>query len=54
MKIWNEVESWFKTESYILYGHYLVYCLDNYCKVNLRYRTIEEYLVIVNEYLKIY
>lgn len=43
-----------KTESYMSYGDYLDYWLDNYCKVNLKYRTIEEYSVIVNKYLKIY
>lgn len=42
-----------KTESYMSYGDYLDYWLDNYCKVNLKYRTIEEYSVIVNKYLKI-
>ena len=36
------------------YGDYLDYWLDNYCKVNLKYRTREEYSVIVNKYLKIY
>lgn len=29
------------------------YWPDNYCKVNLKYRTIEEYSAIVNKYLKI-
>lgn len=43
-----------KTEAYMSYGDYLDYWLDNYCKVNLKYRTIEEYSVIVNKYLKIY
>lgn len=33
---------------------FLDYWLDNFCKVNLKYRTIEEYSVIVNKYLKIY
>lgn len=42
-----------KIEGYMSYGDYLDYWLENYCKVNLKYRTIEEYSVIVNKYLKI-
>lgn len=34
------------------YGDYLDYWIENYCKVNLKYRTIEEYSVIVNKCLK--
>ena len=41
-----------KVEGYMSYGDYLDYWLENYCKVNLKYRTIEEYSVIVNKYLK--
>ena len=41
-----------KIEGYMSYGDYLDYWLENYCKVNLKYRTIEEYSVIVNKYLK--
>lgn len=37
-------------ECNISYSDYLDYWLDNYCKVNLKYR----YSVIVNKYLKIY
>ena len=34
-----------KVEGYMSYGDYLDYWLENYCKVNLKYRTIEEYLI---------
>lgn len=34
------------------YGDYLDYWLENYCKDNLKHRTIEEYSVIANKYLK--
>lgn len=35
------------------YGYYLDYWIENYCKVNLKHKTIEEYSVIANKYLKI-
>ena len=40
-------------ESYMSYSDYLDYWLKNYCEVNLKYRTIEEYTTIVNKYLKL-
>lgn len=40
------------TEAFMSYGDYLDYWLKNYCEVHLKYRTIEEYSVIVNKYLK--
>lgn len=40
------------TEDFMSYGDYLDYWLKNYCEVHLKYRTIEEYSVIVNKYLK--
>lgn len=41
----------FKEEK-ITYADYLDYWLENYCKVNLKYNTIQAYTVIVNKYLK--
>ena len=41
-----------KIEAYMSYGDYLDYWLENYCKDNLKHRTIEEYSVIANKYLK--
>lgn len=38
--------------SQISYSDYLDYWLDNYCKINLRYNTIQAYTTIVNKYLK--
>lgn len=34
----------------MFYGDYWI---ENYCKANLKHRTIEEYSVIANKYLKI-
>ncbi len=41
------------SEIFMSYGDYLDYWLKNYCEAYLKYRTIEEYSVIVNKYLKI-
>ena len=41
----------FKEEN-ISYSDYLDYWLNNYCKTNLRYNTIQAYTTIVNKYLK--
>ena len=41
-----------RVKSYMSYGDYLDYWLENYCEVNLKYRTIEEYSIIANKYLK--
>lgn len=41
----------FKEEN-ISYSDYLDYWLDNYCRINLRYNTIQAYRTIVNKYLK--
>jgi len=40
------------SETFMSYGDYLDYWLKNYCEVYLKYRTIEEYSVIINKYLK--
>lgn len=40
------------SETFMSYGDYLDYWLKNYCEAYLKYRTIEEYSVIVNKYLK--
>lgn len=34
------------------YEDYLDYWIENYCKTAFRYRTVEEYSVIANKYLK--
>ena len=34
------------------YSDYLDYWLDNYCKNNLKYNTIQTYTIIINKYLK--
>lgn len=34
------------------YGDYLDYWLNNYCKNNLKYNTIQTYTIIINKYLK--
>ena len=39
----------FKEEN-ISYADYLDYWLENYCKTNLRYNTIQAYTTIVNKY----
>lgn len=39
-------------ETFMSYSDYLDYWLKNYCEVYLKYRTIEEYSVIINKYLK--
>lgn len=41
-------------ENNISYSDYLDYWLENYCKANLRYNTIQAYTTIVNKYLKPY
>ena len=39
-------------ENNISYSDYLDYWLENYCKTNLRYNTIQAYTTIINKYLK--
>lgn len=39
-------------ENNISFSDYLDYWLENYCRVNLKYNTIEKYQYIVNKYLK--
>lgn len=39
-------------ESNISYSDYLDYWMQNYCKVNLRYNTIQAYNTIIEKYLK--
>lgn len=39
-------------ESNISYSDYLDYWMENYCKVNLRYNTIQAYNTIIEKYLK--
>ena len=34
------------------YSDYLDYWLNNYCKNNLKYNTIQTYTIIINKYLK--
>ena len=34
------------------YSDYLDYWLENYCKNNLKYNTIQTYTIIINKYLK--
>jgi len=41
-----------KTEAFMSYGDYLDYWIENYCKISFRHRTVEEYSVIANKYLK--
>ena len=39
-------------ESKLSYSDYLDYWLDNYCKNNLKYNTIEAYKVLIEKYIK--
>lgn len=39
-------------ECKISYSDYLDYWLDNYCKINLRYNTIQAYTTIIRKYIK--
>lgn len=39
-------------EKNISYSDYLDYWMENYCKVNLKYNTIEKYNTIIEKYLK--
>lgn len=39
-------------ESFMSYGDYLDYWIENYCEVNLKHSTLEEYKTIVKKYLK--
>ena len=41
-------------ENKISYSDYLDYWIENYCKPNLRYNTIQTYITIINKYLKPY
>lgn len=34
------------------YSDYLDYWLDNYCKINLKYNTIQAYKTLINKYIK--
>ena len=34
------------------YGDYLEYWLDNYCRVNLKYNTVQKYQVLIRKYIK--
>lgn len=46
------VNGGYHPEAFMSYGDYLDFWLKNYCEVYLKYRTIEEYSVIINKYLK--
>lgn len=46
-----ECRSTFK-ECKISYGDYLEYWLDNYCRVNLKYNTVQKYQVLIRKYIK--
>ena len=39
-------------ESKLSYSDYLDYWLDNYCKNNLKYNTVEAYKTLINKYIK--
>ena len=39
-------------ESKLSYSDYLDYWLDNYCKNNLKYNTVETYKSLINKYIK--
>ncbi|MDO5569798.1 MAG: site-specific integrase [bacterium] len=39
-------------ECTLSYSDYLDYWLDNYCKVNLKYNTIQAYKSLINKYIK--
>ena len=39
-------------ECNISYSDYLDYWLENYCKVNLKYNTIQSYKSLINKYIK--
>ena len=39
-------------ESKLSYSDYLDYWLDNYCKTNLKYNTIQSYTTLINKYIK--
>lgn len=39
-------------ECKISYSDYLDYWLENYCKVNLKYNTIQAYTTLINKYIK--
>jgi len=39
-------------ECIISYGDYLDYWLNNYCKVNLKYSTIQAYKTIIEKYIR--
>lgn len=41
-------------ETKISYSDYLDYWVENYCKSNLKYNTIQAYITIINKYLKPY
>ena len=53
-KAYNEFKNCGLTfkENNISYADYLDYWLENYCKTNLRYNTIQAYTTIINKYLK--
>ena len=39
-------------ESKLSYSDYLDYWLDNYCRTNLKYNTIQAYKTLINKYIK--
>ena len=39
-------------EQNISYSDYLDYWIENYCKTNLKYNTIQAYQTIIEKYLK--
>lgn len=39
-------------ETNISYGDYLDYWLDNYCRINLKYSTIQAYSIIIKKHIK--
>ena len=39
-------------ESKLSYSDYLDYWINNYCKTNLKYNTVETYKTIINKYIK--
>ena len=39
-------------ECKLSYSDYLDYWLDNYCKINLKYSTVQAYTTLVNKYIK--
>lgn len=40
------------TPNEISYSDYLDFWLDNYCKTNSKYRTVQTYITLINKYIK--